>query len=99
MAAVCSSVPPYSGGAIPKENVVSAADFLLIHGNGISDPNQISDMVRASARSVARRQAWRCASFPSKARCLTPKRSRSELASVHKFVYVLEMADKPSKLK
>src|SRR5712691_1163894 len=36
----------YSGGAIPKENVVSAADFLLIHGNGISDPNQISDMVR-----------------------------------------------------
>jgi hypothetical protein len=36
----------YGGGTIPKENVVRAADFLLIHGNGISDPNKISEMVR-----------------------------------------------------
>jgi hypothetical protein len=36
----------YSGGTIPKENVVRAADFLLIHGNGVSDPNKISQMVR-----------------------------------------------------
>lgn len=36
----------YGGGTIPKENVVLAADFLLIHGNGISDAKKISEMVR-----------------------------------------------------
>ncbi|HMJ91710.1 MAG TPA: hypothetical protein VK530_17945 [Candidatus Acidoferrum sp.] len=38
----------YGGGTIPKENVVRAADFLLIHGNGISDPKKITEMVRAT---------------------------------------------------
>jgi hypothetical protein len=36
----------YSGGAIPRENVVRAADFLLLHGNGVSDPRRIGEMVR-----------------------------------------------------
>ena len=36
----------YGGGTIPRENVVRSADFLLIHGNGVSDPNRIADMVR-----------------------------------------------------
>jgi hypothetical protein len=36
----------YGGGTIPKENVVRASDFLLIHGNGVSDPDKISEMVR-----------------------------------------------------
>src|SRR4029078_10841226 len=27
----------YGGGQVPKENVVRAADFLLVHGNGITD--------------------------------------------------------------
>jgi hypothetical protein len=36
----------YGGGSIPRENVVRASDFLLIHGNGVSDPARISDMVR-----------------------------------------------------
>ena len=36
----------YGGGTIPKENVVRASDFLLVHGNGISDPQRIADMVR-----------------------------------------------------
>lgn len=36
----------YGGGTIPKENVVRASDFLLIHGNGVSDPKKIADMVR-----------------------------------------------------
>jgi len=36
----------YGGGTIPKENVVRSADFLLIHGNGVSDPNKITEMVR-----------------------------------------------------
>jgi hypothetical protein len=31
---------------VPKENVVRAADFLLIHGNGVSDPARIGQMVR-----------------------------------------------------
>ncbi len=36
----------YGGGTIPLENVVRAADFLLIHGNGVSDPDKIAAMVR-----------------------------------------------------
>ena len=36
----------YGGGTIPLENVVRTADFILIHGNGVSDPKKISDMVR-----------------------------------------------------
>jgi hypothetical protein len=35
----------FRGRAIPTENVVRVADFLLIHGNGVEDPNQIADMV------------------------------------------------------
>lgn len=36
----------YGGGSIPKENVVRTADFLLVHGNGVSDPKRIAEMVR-----------------------------------------------------
>jgi len=36
----------YGGGAIPKENVVRAADFLLMHGNGVSRPERIAEIVR-----------------------------------------------------
>ncbi|MBI1901441.1 MAG: hypothetical protein HYS13_10070 [Planctomycetia bacterium] len=36
----------YGGGAIPGENVVRSADFLLLHGNGVGDPPKIADMVR-----------------------------------------------------
>ena len=35
----------YGGGGVPKENVVRASDFLLIHGNGVSDPKRIPQMV------------------------------------------------------
>ena len=41
----------YGGGTVPQENVVRAADFLLMHGNGVSDPARIAAMVRA-ARAV-----------------------------------------------
>jgi hypothetical protein len=41
----------YRGGAVPRENVVRAADFLLMHGNGVGDPARISEMVR-QARAV-----------------------------------------------
>ena len=36
----------YGGGSVPRENVVHAADFLLIHGNGVSNPARIAEMVR-----------------------------------------------------
>ncbi len=40
----------YGGGAIPRENVVRSADFLLLHGNGVKDPNRIAEMVRQTRR-------------------------------------------------
>lgn len=36
----------YGGNTVPKENVVRAADFLLLHGNGVGDPRRIAEMVR-----------------------------------------------------
>ena len=36
----------YGGGTIPRENVVRASDFLLLHGNGVGDPERIAAMVR-----------------------------------------------------
>ena len=36
----------YGGGTIPKENVVRASDFLLLHGNGVKEPPKIAEMVR-----------------------------------------------------
>lgn len=35
----------YGGGKVPEENVVRASDFLLLHGNGVSDPKRIAEMV------------------------------------------------------
>jgi hypothetical protein len=35
----------YGGGTIPKPNVVKSSDFILVHGNGVSDPARITDMV------------------------------------------------------
>lgn len=40
----------YGGGTIPGENVVRASDFLLLHGNGVSDPARIAGMVRETRR-------------------------------------------------
>lgn len=41
----------YKGASVPLENVVAVSDFLLMHGNGVSDPNRIAAMVR-EARAV-----------------------------------------------
>lgn len=41
----------YGGGSVPRENVVRASDFLLMHGNGVSDPRRITEMIK-QARSV-----------------------------------------------
>lgn len=41
----------YGGGTIPRPNVVTSSDFLLMHANFVADPNQIVAMVR-EARAV-----------------------------------------------
>lgn len=41
----------YGGGKVPEESVVRASDFLLLHGNGVSKPERIAEMVR-QARQV-----------------------------------------------
>ncbi|MCL6260761.1 hypothetical protein M3O96_16790 [Aquiflexum sp. TKW24L] len=35
----------YGGGSIPKPNVVKVSDFILLHGNGVSNPDRIVEMV------------------------------------------------------
>ena len=35
----------FTGGQIPTDNIAQHADFLLLHGNGIGDPNRIRRMV------------------------------------------------------
>ncbi|MEX1021022.1 MAG: hypothetical protein WDZ49_15265 [Litorilinea sp.] len=42
----------YGGGFVPLENVVRVSDFLLLHGNGVTDPNRIASMVDET-RAVA----------------------------------------------
>ena len=36
----------YGGGTLPGGKVVGESDFVLIHGNGVSDPARIAEMVR-----------------------------------------------------
>lgn len=40
----------YGGGKVPEANVVKVSDFLLLHGNGVHDPQRIAEMVRQSRR-------------------------------------------------
>jgi hypothetical protein len=40
----------YGGGTMPGANVVRTSDFLLLHGNGVSDPARIAGMVRETRR-------------------------------------------------
>jgi len=41
----------YGGGTVSRPNVVSSSDFILMHGNGVSDPARILEMVN-SVRKV-----------------------------------------------
>jgi len=36
----------YNGNQIPRDNLVKEADYILIHGNGVHDPDRITEMVR-----------------------------------------------------
>lgn len=40
----------YGGNTVPKENVVKAADYLLLHGNGVSKPERIAEMVQQTRK-------------------------------------------------
>lgn len=40
----------YGGGAIPRKNVVAASDFLLLHGNGVKEPQRIAEMVQQTRK-------------------------------------------------
>jgi hypothetical protein len=40
----------YGGGTVPRPNVVKSSDFLLMHGNGVKDPNRIRQMVVEARR-------------------------------------------------
>ena len=42
----------YGGDFVPLENVVRVSDFLLMHGNGVSDPKRIAEMVD-QARAIS----------------------------------------------
>jgi hypothetical protein len=41
----------FGGGRIPTPNVVGAADFVLLHGNGVAEPARLAALVR-DARAV-----------------------------------------------
>jgi hypothetical protein len=40
----------FSGGTIPTANVIKAADFILLHGNGVSQPDLIAEMVEKTKK-------------------------------------------------
>jgi len=40
----------YGGGKVPKENVVKASDYLLLHGNGVKEPTRIAEMVQQTRK-------------------------------------------------
>jgi hypothetical protein len=40
----------FNGGTVPHASVVAAADFLLLHGNGVSDPARIARMVQETRK-------------------------------------------------
>jgi len=43
------------GGAIPPEAIIAAGDFLLLHGNGVGEPDRIREMVDQCRSSPAYR--------------------------------------------
>jgi hypothetical protein len=44
----------YGGGTVPGTNVVAVADFLLVHGNGMSRPAAVAELVRKTRASSAK---------------------------------------------
>ena len=44
-----------TGGVVPPDNIIAAGDFVLLHGNGVGDPNRIRAMVDTVRKSKAYR--------------------------------------------
>ncbi len=40
----------YGGNTVPLANVVKVSDYLLLHGNGVSNPKRIAEMVQQTRR-------------------------------------------------
>ena len=36
----------FKGGAVPTDNVLAVADFVLVHGNGVGKPGQITELIK-----------------------------------------------------
>ncbi len=45
----------FSGGKLLTDNVIDASDLLLLHGNGVKEPDRIREMVRQTRQSAAYR--------------------------------------------
>jgi hypothetical protein len=45
----------FGGGTVPPDNVIAAADFVLLHGNGVGKPDGIRRMVERTRGSAAYR--------------------------------------------
>jgi len=43
----------YGGGTLPGPEVLAASDFVLLHGNGVSNPDRIAEMVRQTRQLPA----------------------------------------------
>jgi hypothetical protein len=43
----------YGGNTLPGPEVLAASDFVLLHGNGVSNPDRIAEMVRQTRQSAA----------------------------------------------
>ena len=37
----------FKGGALPTDNVLEVSDFVLIHGNGVAKPEQITGLIKS----------------------------------------------------
>ena len=44
-----------AGGKVPPNNVIGACDFVLLHGNGVGNPQRIREMVEQTRASKAYR--------------------------------------------
>jgi hypothetical protein len=45
----------FTGGFIPSDNVVQAADYILFHGNGVREPQRIAEI----AEAIRRKEVYR----------------------------------------
>jgi hypothetical protein len=42
----------YSGGKIPGDKVIQVSDFILLHGNGVREPDRLAEMVREVRNNI-----------------------------------------------